>query len=357
MRPARMLLACTLSAAACAATAPAPAATATVRPELRTTSPSGPVTIVAAGDTILGDTPVLPAHPATYLRGVTTYVRNADISFGNLEGTLTTATAGKCSAGSSACFDFRNPPRYAGYLRDAGFDIMGMANNHSHDFGQVGLDQTVRSLNNHGLRHTGLPGQITVLQANGTRVAFVAFAPYPWASNLLKVDAAMALIRKAVSKADLVVVYMHAGGEGSDRQHVTGREEYFLGEDRGNPERFGHRAVKNGADLVIASGPHVLRGMEFYRHRLIAYSLGNFCGYKNFNTAGVLARSAVLRVRLGSRGGFRRGRIVSLHLSSVNRPARDTTNAAASMIRNLSHEDFDARAVRVLARGRIEPKS
>ena len=355
MRPARMLLAAAM-AALVPATIPAPASSAPVHSALRALPSAGPVTIAAVGDTILGDTPVLPAHPGMYLRKVATRISSADIAFGNLEGTLTTATAGKCSPGSSACFDFRNPPRYAGYLRRAGFDIMGLANNHSHDFGQVGLNQTVNSLTNHGIAHTGLPGEIRVLRANGTRVAFVAFAPYPWTSNLLKVDAAMGLVRKAVSKADLVVVYMHAGAEGADKQHVTGREEFYLGEDRGNPERFAHRAVKNGADLVIASGPHVLRGMEFYRHRLIAYSLANFCGYKNFNTTGVLARSAILRVTLGPGGRFRAGRIVSLHLSVVNRPSPDSSDASELMIRKLSNQDFGLRAPRFFADGRIGPR-
>jgi poly-gamma-glutamate capsule biosynthesis protein CapA/YwtB (metallophosphatase superfamily) len=356
MRPARLLLAASL-AALVPAIGPSSLPSSSPALALRATSSSHPVTIVAVGDTILGDTPVLPSHPGTYLHKVARYISSADIAFGNLEGTLTTATSGKCSPRSTACFDFRNPPRYGGYLRDAGFDIMGMANNHSHDFGPVGLNQTVRALTNHGLQHTGLPGEITVMRANGTRVAFVAFAPYPWASNMLKVDAAMALVRKAVSRADLVVVYMHAGAEGADKQHVTGREEYFLGEDRGNPERFAHRAVKNGADLVIASGPHVLRGLEFYRGRLVAYSLANFSGYRNFNTTGVLARSALLRITLGSRGGFQLGRIVSLHLSVVNRPSPDPADAPALMMRKLSNEDFGLRAPRVFADGRIEPRS
>jgi poly-gamma-glutamate capsule biosynthesis protein CapA/YwtB (metallophosphatase superfamily) len=108
---------------------------------------------------------------------------------------------------------------------------------------------------------------------------------------------------------------------------------------------------------VIASGPHVLRGMEFYRHRLIAYSLANFSGYKNFNTAGVLARSAILRVTLGTQGRFLRGRIVSVHLSSVNRPSPDPTDASEFMIRKLSNQDFGTRAPRFYANGCIEPRT
>ncbi len=61
-------------------------------------------------------------------------------------------------------------------------------------------------------------------------------------------------------------------------------------------------AIDAGASLVIASGPHVLRGMQFYRHRLIAYSLGNFAGYDNFSTEGDFGMSVILRVTLSAAG-------------------------------------------------------
>src|SRR6202161_4960000 len=102
---------------------------------------------------------------------------------------------------------------------------------------------------------------------------------------------------------------MHAGAEGSTADHVTGREEYFLGEDRGNAEAFAHMAINAGASLVIASGPHVLRGMQFYQGHLIAYSLGNFGGYGNFGTDGELALSALLHVTLSSTGKFEQARL------------------------------------------------
>ena len=109
---------------------------------------------------------------------------------------------------------------------------------------------------------TGLPGEITVVHAGDQKVAFVGFAPYDYTASLLDLRSAAALITKARTEARVVVVYMHAGAEGSTLTHVTGREEYAYGEDRGNPQKFAHMAIRNGASLVIASGPHVLRGME-----------------------------------------------------------------------------------------------
>src|SRR5207248_1763067 len=136
-------------------------------------------------------------------------------------------------------------------------------------------------------------------------------APYSNLSNLLDYRTAARMIRRAATKAGIVVVYMHAGAEGADKDHVTRHEEYAFGEDRGNPFRFARMAIDDGADLVIASGPHVERGMQFYHRHLIAYSMGNFANYHNFSTSGVLALSCVLRVTLSSTGRFVRSRFVS----------------------------------------------
>ena len=226
---------------------------------------------------MLGNTPDLPPDPGTYLEAVEPVLdRGAQIVFGNLEGTLTTATASKCGPASHPaknCFAFRDPPGYARYFKQAGFTILNDANNHSFDFGPAGQAQTVRTIHAAGLAQTGLPGEITVVKANGIKVAFVAFAPYAYDASLLTCPRRGRYQRRPGSQ-NMVVVYMHAGAEGSDADHVTGREEYYLGEDRGNPEAFAHMAINAGASLVIASGPHVLRGMQFYKGHLIAYSAG-----------------------------------------------------------------------------------
>jgi hypothetical protein len=316
-------------------------------------APAEGVTIAAVGDTMLGNTPDLPAHPGGYLSLLADSL-DAPIAFANLEGTLTTATHSKCGSGSSNCFAFRVPPSYGAHLRSAGFDVINSANNHSHDFGEQGVRQTSESLRDHGLAQTGLTGQMALVRSNGLRVAFLGFAPYPNESYLLDLDTARRRIRRAAMKADLVVVYMHAGAEGSDQQHVTRREEYAFGEDRGNPYRFAHMAVDNGADLVLASGPHVLRGMELYRHRLIAYSLGDFSSYHNFNTDGVLGLSGVLRVTIGPKGWFRGGRFVSVKLNDAGRPSHDYSREAAHLVARLSREDFGGHAPRIEVDGRIE---
>jgi poly-gamma-glutamate capsule biosynthesis protein CapA/YwtB (metallophosphatase superfamily) len=310
------------------------------------------VSVAAVGDTMLGMTPLLPPSPATYLGAVRSEL-HGDVVFGNLEGTLTDVDSGKCSPGEQNCYAFRAPPAFARDLRLSGFTVMNNANNHSYDFGPEGQADTVRALHAAGIAQTGLPGEITVVHADGLRVAFLGFAPYSDTASLLDVPAARALIERADALADMVVVAIHAGAEGTGAMHMTGAEESYVGEDRGDPEAFAHMAVDAGADLVLGSGPHVLRGMELYRHRLIAYSLGNFAGYHNFGLDGVLADSAVLHVRLAATGAFVSGRVSSVRLQDPGMPVPDPDGAGARLISELSRSDLGADAVAISAAGRI----
>jgi len=325
------------------ANSPAPAKTATV-------------TITAVGDTMLGNTPDLPPDPAAYFDAVKSILDpGSQIVFANLEGTLTTSTASKCGVQkgpSTTCFAFRDPPGYARYFKRAGFTVLNDANNHSFDFGAAGQAQTVRAIHAAGLAQTGLPGEITLVRKNGITVAFLAFAPYPYDANLLNLSAARALIKRADREANVVVVYMHAGAEGPTADHVTGREELYLGEDRGNAEAFAHMAIDAGASLVIASGPHVLRGMQFYRHHLIAYSLGDFASYGDFATEGDLDMSVILHVTLSSTGRFDRARIYPIELTRAGRPVPG--GGSVPFIARLSSEDFGSTAARILSSGVIK---
>lgn len=316
------------------------------------------VTITAVGDTMLGSTPDLPPDPATYFSAVeATLDGGGGIVFGNLEGTLTTSTGSKCGKKSGEkknddCYAFRDPPDYAQYYKKAGFTLLNDANNHVYDFGAAGQAQTVASIHAAGLAQTGLPGEITVVVANGVKVAFVAFAPYDYDASLLDLPAAQALIKHAAQQAGIVVVYMHAGAEGSDADHVTGREEIYLGEDRGNPEAFAHMAIDAGASLVIASGPHVLRGMQFYKGHLIAYSLGNFAGYGNFGTDGDLAMSVILRVTLSSAGRFESARVYPVQFTGQGQPVPG--GGAIAFIAGLASADFGSTAARIASTGVIK---
>jgi hypothetical protein len=310
------------------------------------------ISLSAVGDMILGDTPSLPPEPAHYLDPVKSAITaGAQIRFANLEGTLTNQTTDKCAPHSTQCYSFRNPPHYAKIFAADGFTILNNANNHFNDFGQAGRAQTVRAIHNAGMVQSGQHDQITIVRSDGHKVAFVGFAPYTYTQSLLDLDAAKALIKKARSEARVVVVYMHAGAEGSDKTHVTGSEEYAFGEDRGNPKKFAHMAIRNGASLVIASGPHVLRGMQFYRGHLIAYSLGNFANFHNFGGGGILSQSAILHVTLSTKGGFITGQLQSVVLDSQGRASLGGSSIAT--VRSLSKQDFGSHAARLSHTGVI----
>jgi poly-gamma-glutamate capsule biosynthesis protein CapA/YwtB (metallophosphatase superfamily) len=319
-----------------------------------TEAAANPVTISAVGDMELGNTPDLPPDPSTYLQPVESALA-APIVFGNLEGTLTDADDSKCASGSTDCFAFRTPPAYAQILRQAGFTVLNSANNHSHDFGQQGVTDTSAALQAAGIVQAGLPGQIGLVSDGTTKVAFVDFAPYTNVNNLLDFAAAKQLITQARAEANVVVVYMHAGAEGSTADHVTGQEETYLGEDRGNAEAFAHAAIDDGASLVIASGPHVLRGMQYYKGHLIAYSLGDFATYNDFSTAGDLRLSAILTVTLGADGTYTSGHFTSLVLSGIGQPSVDPSEASAAFVNQLSTADFGANAALIGPNGQIKP--
>jgi hypothetical protein len=313
------------------------------------------VTIAWVGDTVLASkygTP--PAAGRLSMAPVAGPLRSADIAFGNLEETLSSLPEQKCGE-SPNCFAFQAPPSYAKLLSRAGFDVMNVANNHADDFGSAGARSTESALRKAGVRWTGRPGQITLLRRNGLRVALLGFAPYAWANRLERIGVAKALVRAAATKADLVVVAMHAGAEGSTATHVPHGTETFLGENRGDSRRFAHAVIDAGADLVVGSGPHVIRGLERYHTRLIAYSAGNFAGYKNFGIGGTLSLSAILRVQLRRDGALVAGQWISLRLDRDALPHRDPSDASAHLVARLSREDFGAAAATVAPDGTIQP--
>jgi hypothetical protein len=275
------------------------------------------------------------------------------LTMGNLEGTLSSGGVSKCATlGNSGCYAFQAPAESAFALRRTGFRLVNQANNHSMDFGVSGRRQTVAALRRAGVAYTGLPGQISYVRAHGLRVAVLGFAPYPYDAELLDLHGAVRLVRRARRHAAIVVVIIHAGAEGADRLHTPYGTETFLGENRGDPRAFAHAVIRAGASIVLGSGPHVIRGIERYRGRLIAYSLGNFVGYHTLGGGGVLDDSGILRVTLAPGGRVVAGRWVSVRLAG-GLPRLDRSEASAHLVARLSDEDFPRDHFRIDGRGRI----
>jgi poly-gamma-glutamate capsule biosynthesis protein CapA/YwtB (metallophosphatase superfamily) len=313
------------------------------------------VTIGWAGDMVpASSTIALPSDPASLLAGVKDSLSAPDITMVNLEGTLTEGGTSKCGAGSSNCFAFRAPPSYAATFRRAGIDVVNQANNHAYDYGSSGYADTRRAVRRAGLKSTGGPEDVTVVTHDGVRVAFVGFASYSWSGPLNDAGGVRALVGRAKDRADLVVVAFHGGAEGSSAQHVPRGDETYLGEDRGDLRRFARTAIDAGADLVVGSGPHVIRGMEFYKGHLVAYSAGNFVGYGGvFGLAGPTAVSYILEVTLRSDGRFRSGRIIPTLLDGSGIAAHDSSGQAIALVRSLTADDFPSTGARIGESGAI----
>jgi len=113
--------------------------------------------------------------------------------------------------------------------------------------------------------------------------------------------------------------------------------------------------IDAGADLVIGHGPHVVRGMEVYKDRLIAYSLGNFATYGRFNLSGPNGLSLILETRLAPDGRFLGGKIHPAIQYKPGGPRLDRNGAVIPVVINLSNMDFGESAVRISDDGTISP--
>jgi hypothetical protein len=317
------------------------------------------ITIAAVGDIMMGSTypagsPLPPNDGADVFPEVTPILSAADIAFGNLEGPmLEGGTTEKCGPTSRSCFAFRVPTRYGRHLKNAGFDLLSVANNHASDFGAYGRESTQRVLSELGIKHAGGDeNDVARMTVNGRRIAVIGFATNRISLNLNDIEIAKRAVAKEKKNADLVFVSFHGGAEGEAAQHVPQGNEIFLGESRGNLRAFTHAVIDAGADLVIGHGPHVVRGLEIYKDRFITYSLGNFCTY-GFRLAGATALSMILEVRLNPDGSFAGGKVHAAKQVGRGGPALDPSGAVLGVLRNLSTTDFGANAVKIAADGTL----
>jgi hypothetical protein len=318
--------------------------------------PPATVSITWVGDMTFGTPGAYPAAGSGSLISGVTQDLTGDLVVGNLETALGDLPMDKCAPGETDCYEFEAPDDTAQALHQAGFSAVNVANNHTLDAGTAGEASTDAALSSAGLVWAGRPGQITYLTRNGIRIALLGFAPWSYDADLLDIPAAEALVRQAKQHAQVVIVMEHAGGEGDDAQHVRPGEEYYLGQDRGNSIAFTHGVIDAGADLVMGSGPHVLRGIQWYQGHLIAYSLGNFCGYNTLGLDSITSVSAILHVTLNADGQFVQGSISPIRLVAPGTPQPDPGHAAIPMINSLSQDDFAGNgAAHIGPAGRIFP--
>lgn len=321
------------------------------------------IAIAAVGDMMLGTSYPDDKHlPPDSGRQSFNYalkdLQHNDITFGNLEGTLLdtgAAVAYKLHHKSKGYF-FKMPSYYGRVFKNAGFNLISLANNHINDFSYAGRKSTVKILDSLGINYAGLKERSSAkFIIKGVKYGFCAFSPNSQTAPLLNKEFLRNTIATLKYDCDIVIVSFHSGGEGPSFEHIPCLPEYYLGENRGNVHAFAHAAVDAGADLIFGNGPHVSRAVEVYKDRLIAYSLGNFCTYKSVSVQGVCGLSPLLKITLSKKGRFMSGRIMSYKQSHDGGLMPDISNGAAHRIKFLTMGDFEQPGLTIADDGTIKP--
>ena len=191
------------------------------------------------------------------------FVKNADITFIDLEAPLFTG----CPVSAASSFTFCGDPRFMGGLKLMGADVANLANNHTSNYGAQGIRLTDQLLQQNGILSTGL-GPVAVVDVRGIKFGFIGFNGV---GHAIDQTALKAGIQRARQLADIVVVQFHWGKE-YERQPMADRNV----PTPDDPVVIGHESIDWGADIVIGNHPHWYQGVEVYHGKLITYSHGNF---------------------------------------------------------------------------------
>lgn len=201
--------------------------------------------------------------PDYFFQNVRSILEKDDLSIVNMEGTLTDSTTRE-----DKTYAFKAPAEYAGILSGSSVEAANLANNHSSDYGSQSNTDTIKALEDAGVATFGFD-QTKILDIKGVKVGLTGI--YELAEHMGKAEQVkenIAALKEA--GAQLIIVNFHWGME----------KEYYPNDTQ---KQLAHLAVDSGADLVIGHHPHVLQGVEKYKDKYIAYSLGNFCFGGNSN--------------------------------------------------------------------------
>ncbi len=275
------------------------------------------VTITLVGDIYLGGRVVpfierySPEYPFRHIKDV---LKGSDVVIGNLESPLTTSE----DVFMEKRFIFKAPPVVARWMKEVGFDILTLANNHIMDFGPGGLTDTLTVLKKVGILHTGAGMNIeearrpVFVRVGGIRIGVLAYSntlpkefyagrdspgTAPGYYGYVRRD-----VRRLRKEADVVVVAFHWGEEGS-----------FFPKDY--QRELAHLAIESGAHLVVGHHPHVIQGIEFSGDGIVFYSLGNLVfGSYSPSAEGMIAE--VTFRRDGRRCAIKSVRIIPLNVDN-----------------------------------------
>lgn len=206
---------------------------------------------------------------------------NYDLLFGNLEGPI----SNKGKDGGNL-YSFRFDPKTITALKDLGFDIFSISNNHIFNWGSEAFVDTISLLSNAGINYVGggLTGteayQAKIINVKGVKIAFIAFNQFKEGGitstsdqpgiAVISEKEVVDSISQARKDADIVIVAYHFGDE-----YETEPNDFQI--------KYSRLAIQSGADLVVGTHPHVVEPLEMYRNAYIIYSLGNFVFDQSFS--------------------------------------------------------------------------
>lgn len=305
------------------------------------------ITIIGVGDIMMGSNYPndygLPANDGLQLmKEVEPILKNADVTFGNLEGVLLDKGGyTKTCRDPKVCYVFRTPEKYVQNLVNAGFDVMSLANNHSGDFSDFGKKSSIKTLEDAGILQAGQSTKpYVIFEREGIKFGMAAFAPNTGCANINDLREAKRIIAKLDSTTDIVIVSFHGGAEGPQHEHVPRKHEIFYGEDRGDVYQFAHQLIDVGADIVFGHGPHVTRAIEVYKNKFITYSMGNFCTYGGINVNGINGLSPIIKVYTNATGQFYKASITSTKQTIHSSVMIDRQKQVLKRIQQLTKLDF-----------------
>lgn len=321
--------------------------------------PHDTLTIIGVGDIMMGTNypdNKLPENDGDFLlRDVEPVLRDADVTFGNLEGTLLDeGGTPKTCKDPKVCYVFRTPTRYVKHLISAGFDIMSLANNHAGDFGEPGRRSSMKTLDVAGILHAGqMEHKTTIFIKDSIRYGLAAFAPNSNCVPLNDLEGARKIVEELATQCDVVIVSFHGGAEGAQYQSVPKTTEIFHGENRGDVYKFAHTLIDAGADIVFGHGPHVTRAVEVYKDRFITYSMGNFCTYRGISVSGINGLAPIIKVYTDHSGKFFKAQVTPTYQSYGTGVKIDPNRQVIKKIQELTKKDFPESRIRIDEHGLI----
>lgn len=298
------------------------------------TEPEKTLSIGWVGDMVPSDA----LYNASVFEGVKEKTQTPNIMIGNFEATFANkGRRSKCSYLGGGCHAFRGDPNFATSLEGAGFDVISLVNNHALDYGEEGLADTEAILRNAEIPFVSLNSPTLTLQKNGYKIGILGVSSTPPTHYILDYDYITEEIGKLKKENDIVILIFHGGSEGSTKTAVTGDYEFLGSENRGNVEKVAHTAIDAGADIILGSGPHVLRKVEYYKNGFIVYSAGNFVGgNEKLLTRGTLGISGIFNIFISDRTPEPRHAIDSVILSKEGVPTLDPLEQGKMMVEQLS---------------------